>query len=578
MENKQKRVIDLGIIPEEELSGVKKISLVEEPAIELDFLYFNKEAFVTPNAGESDDEFLGRCIPYVINEGKDEDQAAAICYSYLEGFAADLPHYTKDGKLWTGPTHKNADDRLMTGATHTADSEYLYHEDYFESYNDYPESAKNAAKRALAWRDAHPDQGCGTPVGWARANQLAKSENISEETIARMASFARHLQYKDVPYSEGCGGLMVDAWGGQAGIEWASNKLEEIREKFDIDTTSLTPYVDPGIPKKKIEDILTPSQIETILEMASVLGVHESEVDYVSAFKFAINPKDGPYTPARTITKADGVEELYKYRSSSVAGNSRRFCSRMMGLSRFYSREEIDALDTFNEGFGPGVGGGQYSIFKYKGGVNCQHYWQKYLAQRIGKRLQVTEATPTDSIQQMAETAPRTLQGRGYVKRPERNLTPLAGHSAFQLNFADEEQKVVVGPAMLPNISILRKDEDGEPYYVKFTEETIAEIARKYMKEARTNDVNTDHEVNNAGSYVFETWIVEDPKTDKANTVYGYNVPKGTWMVKMKVDNPETWRRIKAGELKGLSVEGSFSDLEEIQARKAYEKIKGILR
>ena len=102
----------------------------------------------------------------------------------------------------------------------------------FESYNDYPESAKNAAKRALEWRDAHPDQDCGTAVGWTRANQLAKGENISEETIARMASFARHLQYKDVAYSEGCGGLMVDAWGGQAGIEWASNKLKEIRSRL----------------------------------------------------------------------------------------------------------------------------------------------------------------------------------------------------------------------------------------------------------------------------------------------------------------------------------------------------------
>jgi len=101
----------------------------------------------------------------------------------------------------------------------------------FESYNDYPESATNAARRALEWRDSHPDNDCGTRVGWARANQLAKRESISEETIARMASFARHLQYEDVPYSEGCGGLMVDAWGGRAGIEWAQNKLDEIREK-----------------------------------------------------------------------------------------------------------------------------------------------------------------------------------------------------------------------------------------------------------------------------------------------------------------------------------------------------------
>ena len=82
---------------------------------------------------------------------------------------------------------------------------------------------------------------------------MAKGEPISEETIARMASFARHLQYKDVPYSEGCGGLMVDAWGGQAGIEWAQNKLESIREESSYNPSSLSPYIDYGDDIKKKE-------------------------------------------------------------------------------------------------------------------------------------------------------------------------------------------------------------------------------------------------------------------------------------------------------------------------------------
>jgi hypothetical protein len=111
-------------------------------------------------------------------------------------------------------------DELPTGKTES-----------FESYTDYPEGAKNNAKRALDWAEKNGWGSCGTPVGKARANQLAKGEAISEETIARMASFARHAQNKDVPYSEGCGGLMWDAWGGTSGIEWAQNKLERIRKE-----------------------------------------------------------------------------------------------------------------------------------------------------------------------------------------------------------------------------------------------------------------------------------------------------------------------------------------------------------
>ena len=96
-----------------------------------------------------------------------------------------------------------------------------------ETYNDYPQAARNNAKRALKWKKENGSS-CGTPVGWTRANQLASGENISRSTIARMASFKRHQQNKDVPYSEGCGGIMWDAWGGSSGVNWAINKLKQI--------------------------------------------------------------------------------------------------------------------------------------------------------------------------------------------------------------------------------------------------------------------------------------------------------------------------------------------------------------
>ena len=97
-----------------------------------------------------------------------------------------------------------------------------------DSYNDYPEAAVNNAKRALKYVEENGWGSCGTPVGKIRANQIANKENITRDTIARMASFKRHQQNKDVPYGEGCGGLMWDCWGGTEGIEWAIRKLEQI--------------------------------------------------------------------------------------------------------------------------------------------------------------------------------------------------------------------------------------------------------------------------------------------------------------------------------------------------------------
>lgn len=99
-----------------------------------------------------------------------------------------------------------------------------------ETFNDYPESASNNAKKAIKWKEENGST-CGTQVGWTRAGQLARREKISRDTIARMASFKRHQQHKDVPYSEGCGGIMWDAWGGTSGIEWAIKKLAQIDKK-----------------------------------------------------------------------------------------------------------------------------------------------------------------------------------------------------------------------------------------------------------------------------------------------------------------------------------------------------------
>lgn len=96
-----------------------------------------------------------------------------------------------------------------------------------KTYGDYPQAAKNNAKRAIAWKEKNGSS-CGTSVGWTRAAQLARGANLSRSTIAKMASFKRHQQHKDVPYSEGCGGLMWDAWGGSAGVNWAISKLKEI--------------------------------------------------------------------------------------------------------------------------------------------------------------------------------------------------------------------------------------------------------------------------------------------------------------------------------------------------------------
>ena len=124
-----------------------------------------------------------------------------------------------------------------------------------DTYNDYPDSASNNAKRALAIRDeGGKTSNCGTRVGWTRANQLAKKESISRETVARMASFARHRQNSEGDPRENCGPLMWLAWGGTSGVNWAINKMEQIRK--NADTVNFFGEVDDVMALQRMEEII----------------------------------------------------------------------------------------------------------------------------------------------------------------------------------------------------------------------------------------------------------------------------------------------------------------------------------
>lgn len=105
----------------------------------------------------------------------------------------------------------------------------------FESYNDYPESVKNNAQKVLKYTEENGWGSCGTDVGKQRANQLAKGENISLDTIQRMYSYlSRHkvdLQ-SSKSYDDGCGLLMYDSWGGEEALKWAESKIN--KTKFAI--------------------------------------------------------------------------------------------------------------------------------------------------------------------------------------------------------------------------------------------------------------------------------------------------------------------------------------------------------
>ena len=106
-----------------------------------------------------------------------------------------------------------------------------------DTYNDYPAAAKKNAQKAIDWKEEHgrDEVDAGTAVGWARANQLAKGENLSADTVGRMSAFNRHrknssisAEHKATPWKDK-GYVSWLIWGGDEGVDWATEKMKEIK-------------------------------------------------------------------------------------------------------------------------------------------------------------------------------------------------------------------------------------------------------------------------------------------------------------------------------------------------------------
>jgi hypothetical protein len=148
-------------------------------------------------------------------------------------------------------------------------------------------------------------------------------------------------------------------------------------------------------------------------------------------------------------------------------------------------------------------------------------------------------------------SAPAIEENMVYMNKSKNNLT---------LAKVDEAKREIISPALIPNKNIYRYNAElDEDYYVYFSPETVKQSAYLYLKNNNHHKATYQHQDRVSGVLTVESWIIEDSKMDKS-TLYGFSLPKGSWMVKMKVSNEELWNRIVEGELRGLSIEGYFVD------------------
>ena len=610
------KIIKLDIDEHDELSGVDAIALVEEPAIEADFMFFSKHQ----------------------------------------------PHA-------------------------------------FESYSDYPDAVSNNAKRGIELNEKVNNK-CATQVGKVRAQQLAKGEKISVETIKRMYSYlSRAEEYYDESDTTKCGTISYLLWGGLAAKRWSESKLKELG-LFEgaIDVAGLPDYnnetsgslivklvekpegfVTPSAGETEDEFIgrcipvvrgegydedqsiaicysywrermeinnymeelfdfmgyidglpvfSTPEEAEEVAEIAGCSGYHEHpmgeflvympcsshepEMDEVLNEAYEVWKKSkqkswddlddktqedvlsylesvaeeapnkeafntvksipGGRTQKQTIDSVSFMDTpttklRYRYdvipgKGSRLQSNSRDFCSelitRFTNRNKVFRKEDINqmSINGVNTGFGPG-GVDQYNIFNYAGGKNCRHDWFE-VSYRLenGNWVDSTMKVISPAEKQKTESSIDVLTGK--------TITELGiGVGFSKQEFSDKQ--ILAGPLMVPNKLIYRFDLENGEYFVYFSEETIKKIAYKFMQKKYTDNTNIEHDMSEALNDVFvvESWIVDDPMRDKSlmYSTDGQPYEKGTWFGMVKVKNKEVWDEyVKTGLVKGFSVEGFFVD------------------
>lgn len=131
-----------------------------------------------------------------------------------------------------------------------------------------------------------------------------------------------------------------------------------------------------------------------------------------------------------------------------------------------------------------------------------------------------------------------------------------------------KDKKIIMGALLVPDKPIYRRDEENGEYYIYFSQDTIRQCMELFFKNGNQSNATFEHLEEITGLTMVESWIVEDTEKDKSN-LYNLNVPVGTWMGTIKVDNDKIWNDfIKTGKVKGFSIEGYFADKAKLPLSK----------
>tara|TARA_R110001632_G_scaffold48552_1_gene122232 strand:+ start:219 stop:1691 length:1473 start_codon:yes stop_codon:yes gene_type:complete len=428
---------------------------------------------------------------------------------------------------------------------------YFSKEEFAETFNDYPESAVEAAKQGIK-RNKENNNKCATQVGKVRAQQLANRENLSLDTVRRMRSYllraeALFEKAQAEKNYDACSYISYLLWGGPSALPWAEKKLRQAGEEFTTDEDIIEELIKQEMDK-----------IKSIGDKIQHLTTGKSTVDTVSDSNVVVDnsmvfsQKKTIYLIACSSTKLNyecKAKDLYDSplfdKSINYAYSKGATDKDIKILSGKYGLVDMNTVIK------------PYDVYLGDKSAEQKKEWAEGVFEVLNRRYDLDTTkfiflAGNDYSQYLEEMLPKSkdvLEGKKVGER----LQYLDKFDAL------DDQQIVIGPLMKPNMLIPRLDENGDPYHVYFTADTIKKIAYKMIKDKLIDRVNIEHDnMESVDAYLVESWII-DGANDKSKN-YGFNLPEGTWMGMYKIQDKKIWDEyIKSGLVKGFSVEGMFN-------------------
>jgi hypothetical protein len=143
------------------------------------------------------------------------------------------------------------------------------------------------------------------------------------------------------------------------------------------------------------------------------------------------------------------------------------------------------------------------------------------------------------------------------VQDPAIIVKGMAFNNSSMMSFKEVgDKQIIIGPALIPDMRIYREDDKYGRYYVTFSKETIAKMVEKFNKFGSNRKINIDHSNQMVDAFIIEDWLTEDEVYDKSRK-YGFEVPVGTYMIMVKIEDTDFWNEEVKGNGKfGFSIEG----------------------